>query len=129
MRVPSGGCGATICATGGEITRAEDVISIYRNLSANKIQVWRTGGWGSDALLQEQTHPHKDLDIIVLIDDVVRLRELLARAGFCLKELLGLIEDYRQGQVPLIVPLALLKHHLNRYPVLVRASAGVSDHV
>jgi len=30
---------------------------------------------------------------------------------------LGLIEDYRQGLVPLIVPLTLLKHHLNRYPV------------
>jgi uncharacterized protein YbgA (DUF1722 family)/uncharacterized protein YbbK (DUF523 family) len=33
------------------------------------------------------------------------------------QELLGLIEDYRQGLVPLIVPLTLLRHHLNRYPV------------
>jgi uncharacterized protein YbgA (DUF1722 family) len=33
------------------------------------------------------------------------------------QELLGLVEDYRQGLVPLIVPLTLLKHHLNRYPV------------
>jgi uncharacterized protein YbgA (DUF1722 family) len=33
------------------------------------------------------------------------------------QELLGLIEDYRQGLLPLIVPLMLLKHHLNRYPV------------
>jgi uncharacterized protein YbgA (DUF1722 family) len=33
------------------------------------------------------------------------------------QELLSLIEDYRQGLVPLIVPLTLLKHHLNRYPV------------
>jgi uncharacterized protein YbgA (DUF1722 family) len=32
-------------------------------------------------------------------------------------ELLGLIEETRQGLVPLIVPLTLLKHHLNRYPV------------
>jgi len=32
-------------------------------------------------------------------------------------ELLDLIEDYRQGLLPLIVPLTLLKHHLNRYPV------------
>jgi hypothetical protein len=32
-------------------------------------------------------------------------------------ELLGLIEDYRQGLVPLIVPLTLLKNHLNHYPV------------
>jgi uncharacterized protein YbgA (DUF1722 family) len=33
------------------------------------------------------------------------------------QELLGLIEDYRQGLLPLIVLLTLLKHHLNRYPV------------
>jgi uncharacterized protein YbgA (DUF1722 family) len=33
------------------------------------------------------------------------------------QELLGLIGDYRQGLVPLIVPLTLLKHHLDRYPV------------
>jgi uncharacterized protein YbgA (DUF1722 family) len=32
-------------------------------------------------------------------------------------ELLGLIEDYRQGLVPLIVPLTLLQHHLRWYPV------------
>jgi uncharacterized protein YbgA (DUF1722 family)/uncharacterized protein YbbK (DUF523 family) len=32
-------------------------------------------------------------------------------------ELLDLIEDYRQGLVPLIVPLTLLKHHLRRQDV------------
>jgi uncharacterized protein YbgA (DUF1722 family) len=32
-------------------------------------------------------------------------------------ELLGLVEDYRQGLVPLIVPLTLLKHHLEGCPV------------
>jgi hypothetical protein len=32
-------------------------------------------------------------------------------------ELLSLIEDYRQGLVPLVVPLTLMKHHLSRYPV------------
>ena len=32
-------------------------------------------------------------------------------------DLLNLIEDCRQGLVPRIVPLTLLKHHLNRYPV------------
>ena len=32
-------------------------------------------------------------------------------------ELLGLIEDYRTGLVPLIVPLTLLKHHLGRHAV------------
>jgi uncharacterized protein YbgA (DUF1722 family) len=32
-------------------------------------------------------------------------------------ELLGLIEDYRRGLVPLIVPLTLLRHHLRRQAV------------
>jgi uncharacterized protein YbgA (DUF1722 family)/uncharacterized protein YbbK (DUF523 family) len=32
-------------------------------------------------------------------------------------ELLALIEDYRQGLVPLIVPLTLLQHHLRRHSV------------
>jgi uncharacterized protein YbgA (DUF1722 family) len=32
-------------------------------------------------------------------------------------ELLGLIQDYHQGLVPLIVPLTLLKHHLGRHRV------------
>jgi uncharacterized protein YbgA (DUF1722 family) len=33
------------------------------------------------------------------------------------QELLGLIEDYRQEIVPLIVPITLLKHHLRKHPV------------
>jgi lincosamide nucleotidyltransferase A/C/D/E len=69
------------------MVRAQDVISIYQSLSANNIQVWLTGGWGIDALLQEQTRPHKDLDIIMLVDDVVRMRDLLDQAGYDLKEL------------------------------------------
>jgi uncharacterized protein YbgA (DUF1722 family)/uncharacterized protein YbbK (DUF523 family) len=32
-------------------------------------------------------------------------------------ELLGLIDEYRQELIPLIVPLTLLKHHLRRNPV------------
>jgi uncharacterized protein YbgA (DUF1722 family) len=47
------------------------------------------------------------------------------------QELLGLMEEYRQGIVPLIVPLTPLKHHLNRYPVppappALRAGASVA---
>lgn len=66
---------------------AEDVVSIYKLLSTNGIQVWLTGGWGIDAMLGEHTRPHKDLDVIMLVDDVVRLRELLGREGYTLKEL------------------------------------------
>jgi lincosamide nucleotidyltransferase A/C/D/E len=66
---------------------AEDVTRVYQSLLANDMQVWLTGGWGIDALLREQTRPHKDLDFIMLVDDVVRMRELLARDGFRLMKL------------------------------------------
>jgi lincosamide nucleotidyltransferase A/C/D/E len=72
---------------GDEMVRAEDVIRICQRLLANGIRVWLSGGWGIDALLRQQTRPHKDLDVIMLLDDVVRMRELLSRAGYALKEL------------------------------------------
>ncbi len=61
---------------------AKDVIRIYQYLLANGIQIWLCGGWGIDALLGEQTRPHKDLDVIMLLDDVIRMRELLGRQGY-----------------------------------------------
>jgi lincosamide nucleotidyltransferase A/C/D/E len=69
------------------MVRAEDVIIIYQRLLDNGIQVWLIGGWGVDALLGEQTRPHKDLDVIMLLDDVVQMRELLGRDGYGLKDL------------------------------------------
>ena len=56
-----------VCAAGEEMVRAENVIGITHRLSAHNIQVWLTGGWGIDALLQEQTCPHKHLDVIMLV--------------------------------------------------------------
>jgi uncharacterized protein YbgA (DUF1722 family) len=32
-------------------------------------------------------------------------------------EMVSIIRDYRRGLVPLVVPMTLLKHHLNRYGV------------
>jgi len=66
---------------------AEDAIRICKLLSENGIQVWLTGGWGIDALLGEQTRPHKDLDVIMLLDDVVRTQEILGTEGYSLKML------------------------------------------
>jgi len=61
---------------------AEDVIKIYRRLSEQGIQIWLTGGWGIDALLEEQTRPHKDLDVVMLLDDVMRMCALLESDGY-----------------------------------------------
>jgi lincosamide nucleotidyltransferase A/C/D/E len=68
------------------MVRPEDVIRIYQSLTGTGIRVWLTGGWGIDALLQQETREHKDLDILILVDDVVRMRDLLARTGYVLKE-------------------------------------------
>ena len=65
----------------------QDAIRLYQDLVVQGIPVWIVGGWGIDALLREQTRPHKDLDIIVLVDDVVRMREFLARDGYGLEML------------------------------------------
>lgn len=65
----------------------EDVIEIYQRMVKNSIRVWVTGGWGIDALIGEQTRSHKDLDVLVLLDDVVRMCKLLEADGFFLKEL------------------------------------------
>lgn len=70
-----------------QMVHAEDVVRLYQLLDDAGIRVWLTGGWGIDALLGQQTRPHKDLDVIMLVDDVVRMRDLLGREGYSLKEL------------------------------------------
>ena len=69
------------------MVRAEDATDITQRLLDNNIHVWLTGGWGIDALLEEQTRQHKDMDIIMLVDDVVAMRDVLGREGYGLKEL------------------------------------------
>jgi lincosamide nucleotidyltransferase A/C/D/E len=40
------------------------------------------GGWGVDALLGRQTRPHKDLDVLVPVDDLADLERVLGRHDF-----------------------------------------------
>ena len=67
--------------------KPEDAIQIIRLLESKDIPVWLVGGWGIDALLGRQTREHKDLDILLLRDDVVRANEMLEKNGYHLKEL------------------------------------------
>ena len=46
------------------------------------IKVWIDGGWGVDALLDEQTRKHQDLDIIISWEDSAILTEALLARGF-----------------------------------------------
>jgi len=43
---------------------ADDVLSALAVLRAAEADVWIGGGWGIDALLGEQSRPHRDLDLM-----------------------------------------------------------------
>lgn len=59
-----------------------DVIDIYTELEDSGIEIWIDGGWGVDALLGEQTRPHRDLDIVIQQRDIPRFRALLKARGY-----------------------------------------------
>ena len=83
---------------------AQEVIRIYRICQENGIRIWLVGGWGVDALIGEQTRPHKDLDFLMLLEDVSRLRALLERDGYGLKEIWSenrWVSDGQGEQTPL----------------------------
>jgi lincosamide nucleotidyltransferase A/C/D/E len=61
---------------------ASDVVAFAQLLDQNRIDVWIDGGWGVDALLEEQTRSHSDLDIAIRHRDVDRLRALLEARGY-----------------------------------------------
>src|SRR5690348_6493238 len=67
---------------GTNVMIATEVFSLYAELESLGITIWIEGGWGVDALLGEQTRPHKDLDIAVQRKDVPRLCQLLEARGY-----------------------------------------------
>ena len=59
-----------------------DVIDIYSTLGGQGIHIWIDGGWGVDALLDRQTRPHKDLDIVLEDQHLVRFERFLVSRGY-----------------------------------------------
>jgi uncharacterized protein YbgA (DUF1722 family)/uncharacterized protein YbbK (DUF523 family) len=74
-----------------------DVVAEYAKLFMGTLSIWATRGKHTNAL----THAFG------FVKDRLDARDKT--------ELLGIIEDYRRGIVPLVVPLTLLKHHLGRH--------------
>jgi lincosamide nucleotidyltransferase A/C/D/E len=60
-----------------------DLLSLFETTG---IPVWLDGGWGVDALLQTQTRPHQDLDIVPCVADIPKLLDLLKPRGFAIRE-------------------------------------------
>lgn len=67
--------------------RAVDVGDLQRELAARGLDWCLVGGWGVDALLGEQTRPHKDLDVLIPLQSVDGILSLLADQGFRLAHL------------------------------------------
>lgn len=61
---------------------ADDVLLVHSLLHEAGATVWIGGGWGIDALLGEQTRPHRDLDLMHRLDQEPVVLAALAEAGF-----------------------------------------------
>jgi lincosamide nucleotidyltransferase A/C/D/E len=61
---------------------AEALVALLQLFDTAGIEVWLDGGWAVDAVLGEQTRSHKDVDIILRLSDVSKLREIVSERGF-----------------------------------------------
>jgi lincosamide nucleotidyltransferase A/C/D/E len=62
--------------------QAEEVVRIADLASAAGLEMWIDGGWGVDALLEEQVREHDDLDVVIELANVERFEQSLGRAGY-----------------------------------------------
>ncbi|MCX5254778.1 amino acid transporter [Streptomyces canus] len=66
---------------------AANALAVIRALETQSVEVWLgDGGWGVDALLGEQTRPHKDVDLIVRVDQAEAAVQVLRGMGFAVAE-------------------------------------------
>ena len=61
---------------------AQEVVRLIELAAAAGVEVWIDGGWGVDALLEEQTREHDDLDVVVELKLVFRFEEALRPGGY-----------------------------------------------
>jgi len=67
---------------------ASSLLAVIGQLQADGICVWIDGGWGVDALLDQQTREHDDLDLVIELDDAARVMGLiLSLERFCVDNL------------------------------------------
>lgn len=66
--------------------RADDVLSVVECFHRAGVRIYIGGGWGIDALLEEQTRQHADLDISFNAQDEERAIQCLAEMGFAIVE-------------------------------------------
>jgi lincosamide nucleotidyltransferase A/C/D/E len=63
---------------------AARVLALLSHLEAQGLHVWLDGGWAIDALLEEQTRPHDDLDLVSRLEESARIKEALGQHRYVL---------------------------------------------
>jgi len=61
---------------------APAVLALYNALENLGVQIWVDGGWGVDALLENETRAHKVLDIAIQEKDLPKFRQLLESSDY-----------------------------------------------
>ncbi|CCV63776.1 putative aminoglycoside nucleotidyltransferase [Alteracholeplasma palmae J233] len=59
-----------------------DATGIIKYITEAQIDLWLDGGWGVDALLNEQTRAHNDIDIFIQEKDKLNVIQLIKEKGF-----------------------------------------------
>ena len=88
---------------------AEEVVRLLDLFERAGVDVWVDGGWGVDALLEEQTRAHDDLDLVARLADSQTIVHVLEEAGYEVvaggapKSFVAVTEDGRQVDVHPVV--------------------------
>jgi lincosamide nucleotidyltransferase A/C/D/E len=64
------------------VMTATEVLAIITDLADGEIGAWVAGGWAIDALVGEETRPHRDLDLAVRSEQFEATIEVLGRRGY-----------------------------------------------
>jgi lincosamide nucleotidyltransferase A/C/D/E len=68
-----------------EMTAAA-AVELLQLLEGVAIEVWLDGGWAVDAAVGKQTRSHEDLDVILRVSDIPKLRHVLGKRGFSVQD-------------------------------------------
>ncbi len=61
---------------------AEKLLAIHADLKKMGVTIYLDGGWGTDALLGEETRPHKDVDFFIEKKNLEEVRQYFFDRGF-----------------------------------------------
>ena len=59
-----------------------EAVEIIDALAAVGVRSWVVGGWGVDALAERVSRTHRDLDLMILAEDLDAAVDVLVRSGY-----------------------------------------------